>query len=96
MPSPPPRRIANPSDWLAMDAISEQWLDRYHNSFPAPTPGQLIYERWCGSYRTERARYWLAMHPAEKRMWESLGEELRERLSEDDWGALIHNIKEYR
>lgn len=63
--------------------------------FPAPTPGQLVYERWCGSNRSDHARYWRDMNPAEKRAWESTGEELRARLSEEDWERFVHNIKEY-
>jgi hypothetical protein len=77
--------MAEPSGW-----------DRYSSTFPAPTPGQLLYERWCGSNRSDRARYYARMNPAEKAAWEDLATELRERLSDDDWQALIHNIKEYR
>ena len=87
--------------WVDIEAIREEGdrlarEERYRGQFPAPTIGQLLYERWCGSNRSDRARYWSSMNPAEAKAWEELAEDVQERLSDDSWQALIHNIKEYR
>jgi hypothetical protein len=34
--------------------------------------GQQLYQDWCGSAVSDRARYWELMNPADKRAWDEL------------------------
>lgn len=40
------------------------------------TPGQLLYEQWCGSSTTDRAHYFTMMNRAQQADWERLAREV--------------------
>lgn len=39
---------------------------------PEKTHGQLLYEKWCGSSESDRARYFMLMSPGDREAWERL------------------------
>lgn len=90
--------LANPADWL--DDLTDvdgrpyeptMWQRRYLATFPQPTPGQLLYERWCGSRTTDRARYYAQMNRADKAAWESLAEDMVE-ADPQAFERVVHNL----
>lgn len=88
------------SDWIddkrllfGEDDVRSRW-DRYMAPFPTPTPGQLLYERWCGSRRSDRARYWQQMNPAERSAWENLAEDMVEQSGEA-FERVVRNLPEH-
>lgn len=90
-------RHANRAEYVSAEDVREAFVEnelraweRYYARWFAPTPGQLVYERWCASRQTDRARYYARMNPAEREAWENMAAELRERLGPEEWDAFVH------
>lgn len=89
--------------WVNMDDLFKvDYEDRHRHwyrdvigEFPRPTPGQLLYERWCGSQRSDQARYWHSMNPAEAKAWEDLAEDIIDG-DPDVFERVVRNLPEYR
>lgn len=83
------------------DELTEYWDEQrrhdrfYLSSFPMPTAGQLLYERWCGSQRSDRARYWPNMNPAEQQAWQDLATDFQEN-DPHVFERVVRNIPEKR
>jgi hypothetical protein len=63
-------------------------------SILGPTPGHLLYLRWCGSETSDRARYWGLMNPADRLAWERIGEDMRHIDAER--GAAVRRVRALR
>jgi hypothetical protein len=73
----------------------DDFARRVMGSFPPVTPGERLYQRWCGSRRTDRARYYRMMNPAEKAAWEDVAADLIEQDA-DVFERVVRNIPEPR
>lgn len=82
-----PADSANPNEWITIEDLQNLFVNnfereeryrRYYGSFPAPSKGELLYVRWCGSSRRDRARYYRSMNSADQKAWEDLADDIFE------------------